>query len=168
MVAEIHWLQAADIQPIAAAFAALGWDKPASQYERYLAEQQAGKRVVLVAELAGIFAGYLTIVWQSHYQPFRWAGIPEIVDFNVLPQCRRQRIGTQLMDAAEHLIAARAPVAGIGVGLTADYAAAHLLYLRRGYLPDGRGIAHAGRPLQYGETITLNDDQALYFTKQVR
>ncbi len=168
MVADIHWLQVEDIQPIAAAFAALSWDKPAAQYERYLAEQQAGKRVVLVADLAGIFAGYVTIVWQSHYQPFRWAGTPEIVDFNVLPQFRRQGIGTQLMDEAERLIAARSPVAGVGVGLTADYAAAHLLYLRRGYLPDGRGIAHNGQPLQYGETITLNDDQALYFTKSVR
>ena len=100
-------LEAADIEPIAAAFRALGWDKPASQYERYLAEQNEGRRAVLVALLDGTFAGYLTVNWHSEYPPFRQENIPEIQDFNVLPHYRRQGIGTHLMDAAERLIAAR-------------------------------------------------------------
>ena len=89
-------LAAEDIQPIASAFAAIGWDKPAAQYERYLAEQQRGERVVLVALLEGAFAGYLTIVWASGYPPFRDASIPEIVDFNVLPRARRRGIEPQV------------------------------------------------------------------------
>jgi hypothetical protein len=59
----IRPLQAGDIVEIARAFAALGWRKPAAQYERYLAEQQQGTRLVLVACLGGVFAGYLTIFW---------------------------------------------------------------------------------------------------------
>src|SRR5215213_5313353 len=110
----IRALEAADVQPIAAAFAAIGWDKPASQYERYLAEQARGERVVLVASVDERFAGYLTIVWQSGHPPFRAAGIPEIVDFNVLPHVRRRGIGGRLMDEAERLIAARSAEAGIG------------------------------------------------------
>lgn len=67
---------------MAKAFRTQGWNKSQDQYEKYYREQIEGKRTVLVAELNGKFVGYLTIVWESHYPPFRDAGIPEIVDFN--------------------------------------------------------------------------------------
>lgn len=158
----------ADIAEIAAAFAAIGWRKPASQYARYLAEQGRGERVVLVARVEPVFAGYLTILWASTYPPFREAGIPEIQDFNVLPAFRRRGIGGRLMDAAEARIAARSPVAGIGVGLYADYGAAQRLYARRGYLPDGRGLAWRGQPVAPGSTVAVDDDLALYLTRALQ
>jgi GNAT superfamily N-acetyltransferase len=79
--------------------------------------------------------------------PFCQVGIPEIQDLNVLPQFRRGRVAASLMDAAEALIAARHDTAGIGVGLYSDYVAAHLMYLRWGYLPDGPGwLSRQHRP----------------------
>ncbi len=164
---EIRPLQAQDIQPIAAAFAQLGWHKPASQYLHYLDEQQAGTRAVLVALRQGDFAGYLTVVWRSGYAPFREAGIPEIVDFNVLPRYRRRQIGTRLMDQAEALIAFQSPIAGIGVGLYPDYGAAQRLYVLRGYVPDGRGLSYNAQILHYGDQVTLDDSLTIYFTKQL-
>ena len=86
----IRLLEARDIMGIAEAFRELGWNKPASKYERYLKEQQRGERTVLVAFQQNTFCGYLTICWTSNYPPFRAAHIPEIVDFNVLPAVRRQ------------------------------------------------------------------------------
>ena len=136
-------LRAGDIPVISAAFAELGWNKPASQYERYLAEQEAGQRIV----------------------PFREEGVPEIVDFNVLPAFRRRGIGSALMDAAEELIAAVGPTAGLGVGMTADYGAAQRLYAQRGYIPDGRGLMYEGHPINYGKAIPVDDDLCLYLTK---
>ena len=88
----IRLLQSSDIPPIAAAFVELGWDKPASQYEQYLSEQEAGQRIVLVAQhgLQNLpildFAGYVTICWQSHYPPFREA--------NILALCFLAQVGT--------------------------------------------------------------------------
>jgi ribosomal protein S18 acetylase RimI-like enzyme len=161
----IRDLDKGDIAAIAQAFGAIDWDKPASQYEHYLAQQQSGERAVLVALLDGEFAGYLTIVWTSGYGPFQAAGIPEIVDFNVLPLFRRRKIGSALMDEAERRIGERSAVAGIGVGMTADYGAAQRLYVRRGYLPDGRGLSSHHRQLHYGETATVDDGLVLYFTK---
>ena len=163
----IRLLVSEDIQPIASAFAAIGWNKPASQYERYLAEQQGGERVVLVAFEAGAFVGYLTICWRSGYLPFREASIPEIVDFNVLPEARRRGIGSRLMDEAERRIAERSAVAGIGVGMDSDYGAAQRLYVKRGYVPDGRGLSSDGRHVAWGETVTVNDGLNLHFTKQL-
>jgi GNAT superfamily N-acetyltransferase len=157
-----------DVDPVVAAFAGCGWDKPASQFQRYLAEQSRGERVVLLALLTRDVAGYLTIVWQSSYQPFREARIPEIVDFNVLPHLRRRCIGARLLDAAEQFIGERSPVAGIGVGMDPDYGAAQRLYVRRGYVPDGRGLTSHGQAVRWGETVTVNDALVLWFTKTLR
>ena len=161
-------LRQADIAEIADAFAKLGWNKPATQYEGYLKEQEAEERVVVIARWDGVFVGYLTIAWHSHYVPFAAASISEIADFNVLPNWRRRGIGTAMMDAAEQRIAERSKVAGIGVGMTADYGAAQRLYVTRGYIPDGRGLTYDGRTLAHGES-TINDDSlVLYFTKALR
>lgn len=163
----IRELTATDCPFIVAAFARQGWDKPLTQFVAYYHESLAGSRVVLVAEVDGVFAGYLTIVWESHYPPFRADGIPEVVDFNVLIAARRQGIGSALLDEAERRIAQRSPVAGIGVGLTAEYGAAHILYARRGYIPDGLGLFQAGRHLRYGDHAVVDDDLVLYMTRRL-
>ena len=156
-----------DVQTVATAFSAQGWQKPIEQYEAYLQETIAGIRVVLLAEFAGMFAGYLSIVWESKYSPFRDAGIPEIVDFNVLLKYQRRGIGTALMDEAERRIRKCSEIAGISVGLMADYGNAQILYVKRGYLPDGRGICRHGHWLSYGDQLTMDDDVALYLTKNL-
>lgn len=164
----IRLLETGDITEIAAAFAVLGWDKPASQYERYLAEQQAGSRTVFVARMDDIFAGYVTVNWQSDYPPFHEAAIPEIQDFNVLPLFRRQGIGNRLLDEAEQIITGKTSVAGIGVGLYADYGTAQRMYVKRGYIPDGRGLFFRGHFVRPGEPVVVDDDLTLCFTKRLR
>jgi GNAT superfamily N-acetyltransferase len=157
-----------DIPEIARAFRDLGWNKPASQYERYLAQQELGVRNVYVAFVEGEFAGYLTICWESSYQPFHVKSIPEIVDFNVLPKFRRLGIGTQLMDRAESEIARVSSVAGIGVGMTPDYGPAQRLYILRGYIPDGLGLHWRDHHIGYREEIVADDELALYLTKDLQ
>lgn len=156
-----------DCAVISSAFEAQGWNKPVEQYRQYWREAESGSRDVLAADCRGEFAGYVTIVWESHYPPFRERKIPEVVDFNVLIKLRRGGIGTALMDAAEERIASRSDVAGIGVGMTVDYAAAHIMYVRRGYVPDGRGLCSGGRELRYGQSVVVDDELAVYLTKWV-
>jgi GNAT superfamily N-acetyltransferase len=156
-------LRVTDIGEIARAFAAL--NKNESQYRRYFAEQQEGTRLVLLARSGGAVSGYVTIMWQSDYVPFREAAIPEIQDFNVLPDFRRRRVGSRLMDEAERLIAERSSVIGIGVGLHSDYGAAQRLYVLRGYVPDARGITSHGRRVNWGDEVKIDDDLVLWLTK---
>jgi GNAT superfamily N-acetyltransferase len=160
----IRPLRAGDPAMIAAAMDAIGWNKPESQYQRYLAEQQAGDRDVLVATVDGRYVGYVTVRWVSPY----FGTIPEIQDFNVLPSDRRRGIGSALMDAAEALVATRYPVVGIGVGLYPDYGQAQRMYVRRGYLPDGRGLIYDGRQVPPMESIRNDDSATLMFTKELR
>ena len=161
-------LTASDCPLISQAFTLQGWNKPEEQYRRYLREAEAGVRDVLVAKVDGDFAGYLTILWQSDYAPFLQAGIPEVADFNVLKKYQHKKIGTSLMDAAERRIAERSPIAGIGVGLMPDYGPAQVLYIRRGYIPDGRGVISHGQYISYGDQITVDDDLVLYLTKPLK
>jgi ribosomal protein S18 acetylase RimI-like enzyme len=164
---EIRDLTADDIGEIATAFAQLGWNKPASQYEAYLDEMQHGDRHVLVARQNGAFAGYVTIVWKSPYPPFESAGIAEIQDFNVLPDFRRRGIGTALMDEAESIVAGRSQAVGLGVGFDPDYGPAQRLYVLRGYVPDARGGTSHGRWVKWGDQVRVDDDLVLYFVKSL-
>jgi GNAT superfamily N-acetyltransferase len=164
----IRPMLAADPALISAAFTMQGWNKPQEQYERYWQESEQGSRLVLVAERDGVFAGYVTLLWQSDYEGFKSQDIPEIVDFNVLKAFQRQGVGTALMDEAERRIGERNPIAGLGVGLTPDYGPAQVLYVKRGYVPDGTGIYHNGQLLKHGGLATVDDDLVMYLTKTLR
>jgi GNAT superfamily N-acetyltransferase len=60
---------------------------------------------------------------------------------NVLPDYRKQGIGTKLIEACEQAEKEQGrALIGLGVGLTADYGNAQRLYIHLGYIPDGRGI----------------------------
>ncbi|MBN1174209.1 MAG: GNAT family N-acetyltransferase [Micromonosporaceae bacterium] len=158
-----------DTETIPQAFAPLRWPgKTVDRYRQYLHEQTTGVRQMLIACCDGAFAGQVTVRWTSTYAPFRDQGIPEIQDLLVLPAFRRRGIATALMDAAETAIAARSDTAGLGVGLYAAYTPAHLLYLRRGYLPDGQGTAYQGVTVIPGATVMVDDDLTLMLTRRLR
>lgn len=164
----IRPLEAGDAAEMAAAFTSMGWSEPAAQFERYFVEQEAGARDVLVAEFDGVFAGYVTVSWRPTYPPFRVASIPEIQDLNVLPAVRRRGIASRLLDEAESRIAERSNTAGIGFGLTENYGAAQRLYVRRGYVPDARGVMSGDAPVEYWSEVRADDDLVLYLTKTLR
>lgn len=156
-----------DCKKISQSFQEQGWDKPISQYEKYRELQEKGERDVIIAEFNQEFAGYLTIKWKSDYTPFRKERIPEIVDFNVLKKYQRLGIGTSLMDEAEKRITKISEYAGIGFGVYKDYGAAQILYINRGYKPDGNGLIKDSIPLKYGEIITVDDSIVFCLTKKL-
>lgn len=164
----VRHLEASDCEAIARAFAQLGWNnKPATLYRRYLVEQQAGTRVVLVAIESEQFLGYATVLWESSYGPFRGAAIPEISDLTVLPSQHRRGVGSLLLDQAETTVAARSSVVGIGMGLHSGYGAAQRLYVSRGYVPDGRGVTWRGRHVAEGESVVVDDDLVVWMTRRL-
>jgi hypothetical protein len=71
------------------------------------------------------------------------------------------------MDRAEEIIKERSDIAGIGVGVFSDYGNAQILYAKRGYVPDGKGIHNGQRYIGYGETTIIDDDVVLYLTKKL-
>ena len=58
-------------------------------------------------------------------------------------------------------------MAGIGVGLHPGYNQAQRLYVKRGYIPDGRGVTYRDRYVEEGTQVVLDDDLVLHFTKSL-
>ena len=165
---QIRLLAESDPPNIAAAFEKMGWKKPETQYQRYLQEQMAGTRTCFVATIDRQFAGYVTVNWRPAYAGFADLNIPEIQDLNVLTTHRRKGIASRLLDRAEAEVGQRSSVVGIGVGLHPGYNAAQRLYVKRGYIPDARGITYRGCFVEEGARVVLDDDLVMHFTKQLR
>ena len=161
-------LEFEDCIEITAAFLNQGWDKPLSQYQNYYRESVEKKRTVFLAYFENKFAGYLTIKWDAFYPYFKENKIPEISDLNVLKIYQRNGIASKLMDKAEQAISERSNIAGIGVGLTKDYGPAQIMYVKRGYIPDGLGLSYNERLISYGENVRVDDDLIICLTKQLK
>lgn len=164
---EIRALNDGDPEIISAAFTGVGAGKPVAQYRKYVAEQMTGTRTCLVVTVGGQFAGYVTVNWTPTYLPFAEQKIPEIQDLNVLARFRRKGLATQLLERAEEEISRRSSVAGIGVGLHPGYNQAQRLYVKRGYIPDGRGLTYRNQYVEEGMQVVLDDDLVLHLTKRL-
>ena len=145
----------------------MGWAKPAGYFTDALARQAAGELELWLAVEQDRYLGHCKLVWRSEYAGFRERGIPEIQDLNVGMDFRRRGLGTALLDAAETRIQERSQWAGIGFGLYADYGAAQRLYVKRGYVPDGRGIFYGAEAVVAGERYAVDDDLVLYLVKRL-
>lgn len=162
----IRLMKEEDVHLITKDFKTLDYVKSEDMFASYWFEHQEGMRVVWVAydDQKDMYVGYVTLVWNSKYQPFTEAGIPEIKDLNVVPLYRARGIGSQLLDVAESEAFERSSVVGIGVGLPWDYGSAQRLYIKRGYIPDGKGLTDYYQHLEYGRRV-LVDNLTLWLTK---
>jgi ribosomal protein S18 acetylase RimI-like enzyme len=154
-----------DIADLAAAFLPTVWKTQAAYFQQFIGLQERVERAFLVARYDGKIAGFVTIRWQSGYSLFAEQCIPEINDLRVLEEYRRRGVGTALMDEAEMRIFKRSPMAGLGVGLYADYGNAQSMYARRGYVPDRRGLIYNNKPVPPGDHVLVDDNLVLYLTK---
>jgi GNAT superfamily N-acetyltransferase len=111
--------------------------------------------------------GILTLRWQSHYPPFRDAGIPLIQNIEIRWERRGQGLGNVLMEHAERYAAQRVPRIGICVGIFDAYGPAQRLYVRRGFIPDGRGVCRDHTPLREGDTLRIGHDLLLWLVKEL-
>ena len=84
-----------DIESLSHGFMNQGWPGREEILARYFLEQESGEREVLVAEIDGAVAGYVTILPSAKHGPFAEV-YPELSDFNVFEPFRNQGIGNQL------------------------------------------------------------------------
>jgi GNAT superfamily N-acetyltransferase len=165
---EIRKLKAADIQTIVVTQGGVAWNGGFEKWNQRLAEHETGDRVALLAVEGPAILAYGSIVWSPPYQPFRELGIPEIQDLVVAEQHRRRGIATRLIEALEDLARRRGcRQIGLGVGLYADYGPAQRLYLKLGYVLDGRGTTYKYLPARGGETFRIDDDLLLWLVKSL-
>lgn len=90
------------------------------------------------------------------------------MDLNVLPPYRGKGIGSTLLNIAEQNAAMQCHYVGLGVGLYGDYGNAQKLYVARGYKPDGCGVTYHYNIVAPGNTVRVDDDLVLWFTKKLK
>ena len=161
----IRKMQESDIKNLSQGFISQGWPGREEILARYFLEQKSKEREVLVAEIDGVVAGYITILPDAKQGPF--AGMaPELSDFNVFEPFQNQGIGNLLLEEAEKRVKLISDKVTLGVGLHSGYGPAQRLYMKRGYIPDGTGVWYQNQPLEMNTTIQNNDDLVLYLSKK--
>jgi len=158
-------MQESDIKDLSQGFINQGWPGREEILARYFLEQECGEREVLVAEVEGALAGYITILPCAKQGPFAEI-YPELSDFNVFEPFQNQGIGNLLLEEAEKRVKLISNKVTLGVGLHSGYGAAQRLYIKRGYIPDGSGVWYRNQPLEMNVTIQNNDDLVLYLSKE--
>ncbi len=166
MPVKIKLLSAKTIPLIISAFRNSEWKTPESYYQKLLIAQNNGECVFLVAFDDDKVAGFVYIKWQADYPPFARQNIPEIRDLRVLKKYRRHGIATALMNEAEKRVFKLSKAVGLGVGLYTDYGPAQQMYIRRGYVPDGRGLMYKNRPVKPGRDVFVDDDLLIFLVKE--
>ena len=161
----IRKMQEYDIKNLSQGFINQGWPGREEILARYFLEQKSKEREVLVAEIDGVVAGYITIIPDAKQWPFAEI-YPELSDFNVFEPFQNQGIGNLLMEEAEKRVKLISDRVTLGVGLHSGYGPAQRLYIKRGYIPDGSGVWYRNQPLEMNATIQNNDDLVLYLSKK--
>jgi GNAT superfamily N-acetyltransferase len=129
-------------------------------------DMREGKRVILTAWFEDVFLGHVTVLWKSEFEPFRRKHIPEIVDVWVQPDQRRKGIASLLLAGIEQIAREKnAAAIGLGVNVTPEFGAAHILYASSGYVPDGSGLWAHGEPVNLNDKITLDDTVQMMWVK---
>ena len=161
----IRKMQESDIKNLSQGFISQGWPGREEILARYFLEQKSKEREVLVAEVEGALAGYITILPCAKQGPFAEI-YPELSDFNVFEPFQNQGIGNLLLEEAEKRVKLISDKVTLGVGLHSGYGPAQRLYMKRGYIPDGTGVWYRNQPLEMNATIQNNDDLVLYLSKE--
>ena len=96
-----------------------GWPGREEILARYFLEQESGEREVLVAEIDGAVAGYVTILPLLTWSFCR--SLSRIIRFNVFEPFRNQGVGNQLLEEAEKRVKLISDKVTLGVGLHLGY-----------------------------------------------
>ncbi|MBP1989544.1 GNAT family N-acetyltransferase [Paenibacillus eucommiae] len=139
--------------------------KPLDYVKSCWEENKNKERVTLLVFYENEFVGWGHVVYKSQYPYFSENDIPEIQNFDIIPPFRKRGIGSVLIEALEEDAFAMSNTIGIGFGLYANYGTAQRLYMKRGFIPDGRGIMYNNLPVEPGSQVCVDDDLSLFLIK---
>ena len=162
----IRKMQTSDVKELSQGFINQGWPSREEILARYFLEQECREREVLVAEVGGTLAGYITILPCAKQGPFAEI-YPELSDFNVFEPFQNQGIGNLLMEEAEKRVKLISDKVTLGVGLHSGYGPAQRLYIKRGYIPDGTGVWYQNHQPAMNAVCEDIGELVLYLSKDL-
>ncbi|WP_314589818.1 GNAT family N-acetyltransferase [Paenibacillus terrigena] len=144
------------------------WYHKSEYYNKCLEENLEGNRITLMAYYEDKLAGCCHLIYNSQYPFFLNEKIPEINDLSIFPEYRRKKIASRLFDELERMASKTSSYIGLGVGLYRDYGKAQIMYSKRGYVMDGRGMMYNNIQVKPGEPVMVDDELLIYLVKDLR
>lgn len=122
----------------------------------------------LTAVCQGEIAGYVYLYYQCKWGGLGNRGIPGVVDLSVMEKFRRRGIGNLLMDTAERIASEYSSLIYLDVGLNSEFGSAQRLYVKRGYIPDGKGCYYEDKICDIDAPCRNSDELSLCLVKKLR
>lgn len=93
--------------------------------------------------------------------------IPGVVDLIVFEKYRKKGVATVLMDSAEEIAKKHCDKVYLDVCLNSKYGPAQRLYVKRGYVPDGKGVYYEEKVCETNAVCKNNDELTLCLVKEL-
>ena len=152
----IRTMEEADVKILAEEEIKQGWGDTSDKHTMRIKDMASGISVTFVSVYKGQVTGYVSVYYD--YEKLDGVSYPGVVDFGVLEKYRNNGIGTALMDAAENTAFKSGGRIYLGVGLCGDYGAAQRMYIKRGYIPDGKGVYYNDKIAERNKEYPNDDD----------
>lgn len=111
-----------------------------SYLKRHLECQRRQECSALIATYQGKPAGFVFLYYKCKWGGLANCNIPGIVDLKVFEEFRQKKIATALMDKVEEIAVKHSNKVYLDVCMNSEYGPAQRLYVKRGYVPDGKGV----------------------------
>ncbi len=132
-----------------------------------LANQEKQECSALLALYCGEVAGYVFVYYKCKWGGLGNCNIPGIVDLLVFKPYRQKGVATALMDMAEKLAKKYSNRIYLDVCLNSEYGPAQRLYVKRGYIPDGKGVYYEEKVCDINAECKNNDELTLCLVKKL-
>lgn len=129
-----------------------------SYFKNQLTNQEKGECSALLALYDEEIAGYVFLYYQCRWGALGGQNLPSVVDLIVFEPYRKKGIATALMDVAEDIARKYYHKVYLDVCLNSDYGPAQRFYVKRGYIPDGKG-AYYEEKICETDAVCRNDDE---------
>lgn len=121
----------------------------------------------LLALCNGEIAGYVFVYYKCRWGGLANCDLPCIIDLIVFEKYRRNGIATALMDVAENIARRYRDQIYLDVCLNSEYGAAQRLYVKRGYVPDGKGVYYEEKVCGINAICKNDDELTLCMVKEL-
>lgn len=132
-----------------------------------LANQEKQECSALLALYNGEIAGYVFLYYKCKWGGLANCNIPGIVDLIVFEKYRKKGIATVLMNAAEEMAKKYCNKVYLDVCLNSEYGPAQRLYIKRGYVPDGKGVYYEEKVCETNAVCKNDDELTLCLVKEL-
>lgn len=121
----------------------------------------------LLALYNGEIAGYVFLYYKCRWGGLANCDLPCVIDLIVFEKYRKNGIATALMDIAEKIAKKHSNKVYLDVCLNSEYGPAQRLYVKRGYVPNGKGAYYEEKVCETNAICKNDDELTLCLVKEL-